>query len=507
MKKSKSEKTYNMKKSIEPKNRRNLSGIALPPKDRQEQMSDTWLKSLKDWGYFALALQNDPTLPREGAEEDYREGRYRLHFLYDLGSEKPRAESLAYFRSASKKARKHGLKVYLDCWEPSIPITVWATLPKSWQGHERGNPRPMSLDMENPDAADWYWAIIRRAMERLPDVDGVILGKEDNEAVLADPADPEALVSKPAIRWAGFYKKFREVLQDVNPSLEMILYDWWWKEGDHAVILCALPVDVRVVTRFENNTRAYSHPDFVQSESLINDVNVAVDKPMKDAAPIIGFLCKRGNPLYAMVAFMGPIECFMQPYAHTPRMYLRKLNWMREAGFHGWMDYDCGGIDSGMTADLLESFGKNPTASLEKQMKELMVMRYGESASRVCSDAFSHFEGAIELFPLDVHTRPNRMLNALGISGSLCMGLPLRPRDAWEARADWERPPMRGGSRYQRPVPWLASSSGSASVRQQKLPDRNNTDKPLVNNKLIAFMPRDNRPRLHLLFTHGHPER
>lgn len=427
------------------RNARQLSGIALPPKNRQEQLPDAWLKSLKQWGYFALALQNDPTLPRKGGEENHRDGLYRLHFLYDLGAETPRAESLAYFKSASKKARKHGLKVYLDCWEPSIPITVWEELPKAWQGHTGGVPRPMSLDIENPEAAAWYWAIIRRAMERLPEIDGVILGREDNDAVLADPPDPEALVPKPAIRWARFYRRFFETLQVVNPALEMILYDWWWPEGDHAAILGALPADVQVVTRFENNTRPYSHPDFVRGESLINDVNVAVDKPMKDAAKIIAFFRKRGNPLYAMVPFIGPIECFMQPYALAPGMYLRKLHGLREAGFHGWMDYDCGGIDSGMTADLLETYGRHPGAGIERQLSEFVRMRYGTAAADGCRDAFNHFEKAIELFPLDVHTRPNRMLNGLGISAALCMGLPLRPQDAWEGRADWERPEGRGG--------------------------------------------------------------
>lgn len=420
-----------------------LSGIALPPKDRQEKLPDAWLKLLKGWGYIALALQNDPTLPRVGGEENHREGLYRLHFLYDLGAETPRVESLAYFRSASKKARKHGLKVYLDCWEPSIPITVWERLPKGWQGQSDGVPRPMSLDMENPGAAEWYWAIVRRTMERLPDIDGVILGRQDNEAVLVDPSDPEVLLPKPAIRWARFYRQFFETLQAINPALEMILYDWWWLEGDHATILEALPADVQVVTRFETNTRPYSHPQIVRSESFLNDVNLGICRPTLDAARNFAIYRKRGNPLYAMVPFTGPMESFMQPYVLAPGTYLRKLQGVREAGFRGWMDFDCGGIDRGMTGDLLEIVRRHPAADPDLQLAELISMRYGKAAAGGWAGAFRHFERAIDLYPLEVHTRSNRMLNAFGISAPLCMGLPLRPTDAWNGRADWERPEGR----------------------------------------------------------------
>jgi hypothetical protein len=421
------------------------SGIALPPKHLQEKLPEAWLKSLKVWGYFALALQNDPTLPRKGAERNPREGIYRLHFLHDLGAEKPRQESLAYFREASRKAKLHGLKVLLDCWEPSVPLTVWRKLPERWKAVSKGKTSPMHLDMSCPEAAEWYWLLVERAFSRLPDVDGVILGREDNEALLLPPGDPHCAAPSEAGRWAAFYQKFQQVLRGVRPDLEMILYDWWWKEGDHAVILDALPGPVGIVSRFENNTKPFSHPTFFRNESLLNDVTLSADTLINEAPQIMACYRARGNPVYVMVPFMGPLECFMVPYALAPEMYLRKIHRISSDKFAGWMDYDCGGIDSGLTSDLLEVYRENPDREGSVQVETLVARRYGQPSANDLRKAFGHFEKAIRLLPLDVFARSNRMVHAFGYVLTICMGLPIRPSDAWQARQDWERPDGRYG--------------------------------------------------------------
>lgn len=416
-----------------------IHGIALPPKHLQNDLPNDWLDKLSTWGYQSLALQNDPTLPRKGSEENHREALYRLHFLVDLGAEQPRAESLEYFQMASQKAKSKGLRVYLDCWEPVIPISTWEKFPPEWQGHRQGVPHPMSLDITHPDAMAWYWSIVQRCFERLPHVDGIILGREDNEAILVESSNPNQALPPLAKRWADFYATFHQKLKSVRPELDMILYDWWWAKGEHDTILQQLPPQTPVITRFENNTTSFNASEFVKGESLINDVTVSAVNILEDSKPIIQSYQKRGNPMYAMIPFLGPIEAFMQPYTLSPNMYFGKLKTLEIESFAGWMDYDCGGIDDGMTADILKVQSEHPHLNVNQKLKTLIDSRYGSQHLATLKKAFDHGEQALKAHPTDLFSRDNRMLNALGISGSLCMGLPINPALAWSGRRDWER--------------------------------------------------------------------
>ena len=109
------------------------------------------------------------------------------------------------------------------------------------------------------------------------------------------------------------------------------------------------------------------------TEQLSNDVNLSVAEPTEDARRLIPVARKHGAKLYAMIPFLGPIESFFQPYVLAPRLYARKLDGLRRERFAGWMDYDCGGADYGMTLDLLREVKAQPQADADRWVEKMQA--------------------------------------------------------------------------------------------------------------------------------------
>jgi hypothetical protein len=144
-----------------------------------------------------------------------------------------------------------------------------------------------------------------------------------------------------------------------------------------------------------------------------------------------------------MIAFTGSMEAFFQPYVVAPRWYARKLKALRREGCAGWMDYDCGGMDSGLTFDLLQAAHEEPMAPLESWVNTTLARRYGDVTARAAGPAMKALERAVELFPIDLFTTDARLLQAAGYVLGFCIATPLRPSDAWQALPDTAYPAGR----------------------------------------------------------------
>ncbi|HXR48705.1 MAG TPA: hypothetical protein VN784_14820 [Candidatus Limnocylindrales bacterium] len=421
---------------------KDLEGIALPPARLHGHIPRSWFRDIRGAGYVAVAIQINPFPPKNTDPDDNRAVMFRLCYLYDLARS---AQFQTYVRRVARAAHGCGLKFYLDCWEPSVPMAVWKMLPANWRATINGQSQPHNLCFRNQAAAEWYWRLVCEGIETVPDLDGFILGREDNVTRLCDATCPVCVARPPAERWAEFYATFRRVATEARPKFELVLYDWWWQNGDHQAILSRLSRGTALITRFETNLKPLDHPAFVSTEQLSNDVNLSVAEPTEDAQDLIQVARKRAAKLYAMIPFLGPIECFFQPYALAPRLYARKLDGLRRERFAGWMDYDCGGADYGMTLDLLREVKAHPQAGTDVWVERMLTKRYGLRLSTVMAEVTRHFERVIELFPVDLFTRDCRLLHAAGYVLGLCIGTPLRPADAWAACTDREWPASRPG--------------------------------------------------------------
>ncbi len=401
----------------------------------------SWFRDIRKAGYVTVAIQNNPFVPRNTDPDDHRAILFRLCYLYDLAQS---AQFQKYVRRIAREAHVCGLKFYLDCWEPSVPLAVWKGLPTDWRATVNGQSQSHNICFGNA-AAEWYWQLVRRGIEAVPDLDGFILGREDNVARLCD-STCHCCRNRPLTeRWADFYATFHRVATGVRPKFKLVFYDWWWHDGDHDAILSRFPRGTGLVTRFETNLKPYDHPAFTSTEQLSNDVNLSVAEPTEDAQSLIQAARKHGAKLYAMIPFLGSIECFFQPYALAPRLYARKLDGLRRQRFAGWMDYDCGGADYGMTLDLLREVNAHPQAGAGAWVEGMLAKRYGPRLGKVMGEATRQFERVIDLFPIDLFTRDCRLLHAAGYVLGLCVGTPLRPEDAWAAYTDKEWPVSRPG--------------------------------------------------------------
>ncbi len=407
-----------------------LQGIALPTAARQVDFAPAWLRRLHRAGYTAVAIQNDPFPAPDIDPANGREYADCLLFLYTLGSRPSGGRFRAHVRRCARAAHEAGLRFLLDCWEPTVTVAFGRTLPPAWRGMERGRRLPTRLCFGHPDAACWYWDNLRRVCETQPDLDGFILGREDNDGRLCDETCPRCGGRAVAERWGEFYRQFADTVASVRRPRELILYDWWWSRGDHETILAAVPGVRRVVTRFENNLTPPNHPRLRREERLIQDVTLSVDKPIPDSREILAVYRKLGRQAYPMIPFTGAMEAFFQPYILAPHWYARKLKALGREGCAGWMDYDCGGIDAGMTLDLLETAAASPRASAEAWVRRTLSRRYGAATARAVASAMRSFERAVELFPIDLFTRDARLLQAAGYVLGFCICTPLRPAEA-----------------------------------------------------------------------------
>lgn len=419
-----------------------LEGIALPPARLHGHIPQSWLRDLRRVGYAAVAIQNNPFGLDKVDPDDGRALRWHMCYLHDAAQP---GGFQRYVRSVAHGAHGCGLKFYLDCWEPALPLAVWKKLPADWRASAGGRPQSYNICFGQQAATEWYWRLVRRAIEVQPELDGIILGREDNYARLCDATCPRCGSRPPVERWAEWYATFHRLATEARRGFDLVLYDWWWHEGDHEAILSRFSRGTGLVTRFETNLKPFDHPVFTSTEQLSNDVNLSVGEPTEDARSLIRVTRKHAAKLYAMIPFLGALECFFQPYALAPLLYARKLDGLRRERFVGWMDYDCGGADYGMTMDLLHEVKAHPQAGIEKWVAKMLTRRYGRRLGKIMGEATRHFERVIELFPIDLHTRDCRLLHAAGYVLGLCIGTPLRLADAWAAYTDKEWSASRPG--------------------------------------------------------------
>ena len=67
-----------------------------------------------------------------------------------------------------------------------MPLAVWKKLPADWHATVNRQPQSHNLCFGIPAAAEWYWRMIRKAIEAVPELGGFILGREDNVTRLCD---------------------------------------------------------------------------------------------------------------------------------------------------------------------------------------------------------------------------------------------------------------------------------------------------------------------------------
>ena len=111
-----------------------LKGIALPTRARQLDFSSAWLKSLRQAGYTAVAVQNDPFPVADLNPANGRESADRLFFLYTLGNRPAGRRFRAYIRECARRAHEAGLQFMLDGWEPCVPESCGMAWPEEWRG-------------------------------------------------------------------------------------------------------------------------------------------------------------------------------------------------------------------------------------------------------------------------------------------------------------------------------------------------------------------------------------
>ena len=108
--------------------------IAHPVHPELRFFTDEYFALLRRCGYEALYLDNSPFDHETGNVAQFFHD-FHLLSLYDLAYSADRERLRDHVHEVSRRAHRHGLKVYLISHEPRLPYCAWSATPPHWRGH------------------------------------------------------------------------------------------------------------------------------------------------------------------------------------------------------------------------------------------------------------------------------------------------------------------------------------------------------------------------------------
>ena len=173
----------------------------MPPRAEQLFPSDGWLEAIARSGYTDVCLQYDHFFHPEMELRDYGENVCRLFILFDFVSGPRRRTYQAWLAAVDRLCGDFGLKLAVELWEPGLSRLARRVLPAEWMGPAHPAGWYQMLCVGPPDARRWLLDGCQSFLRVAPCLDTVILGINDNSALLCDERCPRCAREETVESW------------------------------------------------------------------------------------------------------------------------------------------------------------------------------------------------------------------------------------------------------------------------------------------------------------------
>ena len=406
--------------------------LAMPGRPELFPFGDDAATFYRDCGYTGVYLEND--YARFGSPASF--GCWRsvneVVSLWRFSRDDKAAQYLEWIAGQIEIAHRNGLKLYLKVWEPRVPTSQRDRIPeKARSGAPRDpNAVPPNVCLRSPQGKAFIREFHEEALGRLEGIDGLIVGVDDNWAELCSDACPYCKDVHLYDRAVEYFQLLHEVVGAVRPELDVILYDWLWKEGeftsDNLVnrYLEKGPGAVRVVTRFTQWARQ-ELPAYSGEASGILDCTLTVDGPGPVTESYLPQVQSGRLRLLDMFSTGNSSEAWAHPPVPAPAAVFRRLKGLDECGFDGFVDYDCGTLVPSTTARALTQYMRGVcTDSADAFLDRLALDTYGPEAVSAARQAWDLCRQGLRAYPLDMQSSlVFCLVGRMGLSLALTIGM------------------------------------------------------------------------------------
>ncbi len=366
---------------------------------------DSYFLFLREMGCGALYLQNAPFDPmRTGNRGQFFRNFHHIS-LFDISRSHRREDYQQYINEVCRRAARHGIEVWFDCWEPRLPAYAQSLLPVDWRGRGgwgwHGN-KEIAFCWEMPEAVAYWKAMARDAIAALPGLAGVIVSMIDNEASFCDETCPRCKGRSLNLGISDVYSTFMEMAAQREGGLKLAMYDWWLPPALTDSLMERLPTGSLVIGRSARGIR-WSAPDGSYSGD-VSDISNVADGLSDDFKLHCTKARNRGHVPIDMVSWSRGTENFWLPAPPDPLFAIRKCKALSDAGAEGWMDYDCGCIEPGSLSGAMREWTAAPGDDEENLLRRTLEGIWGEAADEARS-AYGFYRNARAWMPFGIQSR------------------------------------------------------------------------------------------------------
>jgi len=390
-----------------------MFALALPGRPELFPFDDRAAQFYRDSGYSGVYIEMD--YERFGSPASYGcwETTNEVLSLWRFSRDEKAGQYLDWISAQADIAHRNNLKCYLKVWEPRVPASLRDQIPpdaRSRGGKPHRNGMLPNVCVMSPAGSGFIREFHQEALTRLEIIDGLIVGVADCFAEFCDDNCPHCAGIPVRKRIIRYFEILRELAAAVRPDLDIILFDWMWKERsfnpDNLVkqYLETRKTSFRFVTVFTQWTHQQLSASVRAGKGLL-DCTLAVDGPgplTKSYLPAV----KSGRlRLLDMLSTGNSVEAWAHPPVPAPGVFFRRLRNIEKLSFDGFIDFDNGTCVPSIVAKAIGQYMRGESIESEESfLKRLATDSYGAEAAPIAYRAWKACECALRAYPMDMHS-------------------------------------------------------------------------------------------------------
>jgi hypothetical protein len=315
---------------------------------------------------------------------------------------------LGNLRTLAKRAKRHGVRVYLYLNEPrAMPLQFYQNHPEIKGAASLGY---YAMCTAVPEVRQWISDSLAHIFERVPELGGVFsitMSENLTNCFSQDHPEPCPRCSK-----REAWKAIGEVLEAIHAGVrrasreaDVIVWDWGWPDGMSRNLIPTLSSDTRFLSVSE-----WAMPierGGVKTE--VGEYSISVVGPGPRAAANWNLARAAGISTVAKVQFNNTWEISAVPYIPVGNLIARHCRNLVRSGVSGlMMSWTLGGYPS-PNLEIAKEYLSSPGTEAEV-LQRVAARRYGPRAVPLILEAWQGFSEAFEQFPygVDIYTIPTQ---------------------------------------------------------------------------------------------------
>ncbi len=408
--------------------------LATLPRHRAVSEIVPLLSRLKSSGFTGIWLENNElqSLPEARQTNPGFSDNHNLFNIFDLTLGHNRDVYLQYLKEIGDALRAEQLQLCLSFWMPQLNAEFLGWLQQNRPSaigvsndHE-GKPTPTLCTCQDGQGLAVLTEMIQILYCAVPDIWGLKVATEDNNALLCDPSCPNAH-GMPRRQHAGnLFSTVQRAMLKANPQSRFLLYPWFWSEGYEDEILSRLADGYLIVTKFESG--AIQQLETAIPGDPLFDSSIVAEKP----GPLFSKWLSRVGPerLIDMVPLGTGIDDFFLANPPYPGRLFRRLMTLRKSGVISFLDFECGGYSLGTAQDIVRILDGAESPTEEQTLSQLAAERsHSAEFQSHTLHGWRSFDRGFGLLPIGLSDPEQLQFSGrFGFAWSMCIATPLLPQ-------------------------------------------------------------------------------